>query len=64
MKIVDPKGLMKGSVDLPPAQPVEPCGVLDDLRRVRTRLDLVEVSVAPAHVDEQGERHVASVGRL
>jgi hypothetical protein len=48
MKIVDPTELMKGfrRVDLSIAEPAELRGVLDDLRRVRARFDLVEAAVA------------------
>jgi hypothetical protein len=48
MKIVDPLELMKGfrRVDLSIAEPPELRGVLDDLRRVRARFDLVEAAVA------------------
>jgi hypothetical protein len=48
MKIVDPLELMKGfrRVDLSVAEPLELRGVLDDLRRVRARFDLVEAAVA------------------
>jgi hypothetical protein len=48
MKIVDPSELMKGfrRVDLSIAEPLELRGVLDDLRRVRARFDLVEAAVA------------------
>ncbi len=48
MKIVDPTELIRGfrRVDLSVAEPAELCGVLDDLRRVRARFDLVEIAVA------------------
>ena len=48
MKIVDPNELIRGfrRVDLSLAEPAELRGVLDDLRRVRARFDLVEIAVA------------------
>jgi hypothetical protein len=48
MKIVDPLELVKGfrRVDLTVADPVQLRGVLEDLRCVRARFDLVEAAVA------------------
>ena len=64
MKIVDPSELVKGfrRVDLAVADAVLLRGVLDDVRRVRARLDAVEVAVAArlGQTSLAPERDVAS----